>query len=43
MSAIGDYVHLTYDGYVKKTGYQREPYKDGAQASIQARERQYNS
>lgn len=29
MSAIGDYVHLTYSGYVRHQGHEAEPYFEG--------------
>lgn len=43
MSAIGDYIHYSYAGYVNKTGHQEEPYIDSAQSIISNRNRILNS
>jgi len=46
MSAIGDYIHLTYEGYAERRGAQREPYQRGAKevgTIIKNRERQFNN
>lgn len=37
MSAIGDYIHWSYSGYVEKKGYQEEPYFDSAVGIIENR------
>ena len=37
MSAIGDYIHWSYSGYVEKKGHQEEPYFDSAVKIIENR------
>lgn len=39
MSAIGDYVHWSYGGYVERTGRHAGPYYDGAKKAIDNREK----
>lgn len=41
MSAIGDYIHLTYNGYVKKQGKHSAPYKDSAASAIAQRQSRF--
>lgn len=43
MSAIGDYVHLTYTGYVEKQGAKRTPYFDNYGTAFYAKQRRFQN
>ena len=43
MSAIGNYVHLTYSGYVEKTGAKKSPYFDNFGNSIDKKQRKFDN
>jgi len=43
MSAIGDYVHLTYSGYVKGQGHKAEPYFEGWSSALEHRQTQFKN
>ena len=38
MSAIGDYVHWSYNGYVKEKGAKKQPYFKSYKAALANRE-----
>ena len=42
MSAIGDYVHLTYEGYVERRGEDREPFFKYCGSALAIREKHFN-
>ena len=42
MSAIGDYVHLTYEGYVERKGADREPFFKYCGSALAIREKHFN-
>jgi len=42
MSAIGDYVHWSYSGYVEKRGAQKNPYFSGYKSALTNRENHFN-
>ena len=42
MSAIGDYVHLTYEGYVERRGVDREPFFKYCGSALAIREKHFN-